>query len=162
MTPAVQAVRRAKMIHTLHAYTHDPRAASYGLEAAEKLGVPEAQVFKTLVVLLDGRQLAVGVVPVRDRLDMKAMAKALSAKKAEMAAAGDVERATGYVLGGVSPLGQKKRLPTAIDRSALDYPLIYVSAGRRGLDISLSPEDLGRLTAAVFTDIVQGTSAGEG
>lgn len=123
---------------------------SYGLEAADKLGVSPAQVFKTLVVSLDGKQLAVGIVPVDCQLGLKQIAKAAGAKKAAMAAPEAVERSTGYVLGGVSPLGQKKRLPTFIDASAKAWPTLYVSAGRRGLEIELSPDDLAALSQGKF------------
>ena len=123
---------------------------SYGLEAADKLGVSPAQVFKTLVVSLDGKQLAVGIVPVDCQLGLKQIAKAAGAKKAAMAAPEAVERSTGYVLGGVSPLGQKKRLPTFIDASAKAWPTLYVSAGRRGLEIELSPDDLAALSQGQF------------
>lgn len=155
MTPGINVARQAKIAHTVHEYAHDSASESYGLEAAEKLSVPEARVFKTLVVSLDGRELAVGVVPVSAMLGMKQIAKAAGAKKAAMAAPADVERATGYVLGGVSPLGQKKRLRTYIDASAADFTTIYVSAGRRGLEIELDPHDLKTLTGASFADIAQ-------
>ena len=115
MTPAINAARKAKIAHQVHQYDHDPGAASYGLEAAEKLGLPENRVFKTLVVAVNKNELVVGVLPVSSMLNMKALAKAVGAKKAAMAKPADVERVTGYVLGGVSPLGQKKRLNTIID-----------------------------------------------
>jgi Cys-tRNA(Pro)/Cys-tRNA(Cys) deacylase len=153
MTPAILAARKAKIAHQVHEYDHDPASDSYGVEAAEKLGLPESRVFKTLVVSLDNRALAVGVVPVSSMLNMKAMAKAVGAKKAAMAQPADVERATGYVLGGVSPLGQKKRLKTIIDASAQSFPTIYVSAGRRGLQIELNPEDLKQLAGGSFAEV---------
>jgi Cys-tRNA(Pro)/Cys-tRNA(Cys) deacylase len=155
MTPGINAARKAKIAHNVHEYVHDPASESYGLEAAEKLSVPEARVFKTLVVSLDSRELAVGVIPVSSMLSMKRMAKAAGAKKAAMADRADVERSTGYVLGGVSPLGQKKRLKTIIDSSASHYPTIYVSAGRRGLEIELSPADLVRLVNGALAEICQ-------
>ena len=155
MTPGINVAKKAKIAHTVHEYAHDPASESYGIEAAEKLGVPETRVYKTLVVSLDGRELAVGVVPVSSMLGMKQIARAAGAKKAEMAAPADVERATGYVLGGVSPLGQKKRLRTYIDISAAALPTIFVSAGRRGLEIELNPQDLKTLTGASFADIAQ-------
>ena len=155
MTPAIDALKKAKVPYTLHEYAHDPSCSSYGMEAAEKLGIPAGRIFKTLVVSLDGRELAVGVLPVNSLLSMKLFAKAAGAKKAEMAAKPDVERSTGYVLGGVSPLGQKKRLRTFIDRSAEDYGTILVSGGRRGLDIELSPEDLRMLTKGAFARLCQ-------
>lgn len=155
MTPGILLAKKHKIPHTVHEYTHDPASESYGTEAAEKLGVPEARVFKTLVVSLDNKELAVGVVPVSAMLSMKLMAKAAGAKKAAMADKTDVERATGYVLGGVSPLGQKKRLRTLIDASANQFPTIYVSAGRRGLEIELSPEDLRTLVNGAFAELCQ-------
>ena len=139
MTPAIDAVRKAKIAYKIHEYAHDSSSESYGFEAAEKLDVAAARVFKTLVVSLDNKALAVAVIPVSSRLSMKLVAKAAGAKKATMAAQADVERSTGYVLGGVSPLGQKKRLKTLINASAKDNATVYVSAGRRGLEIELSP-----------------------
>ncbi|RUR29551.1 Cys-tRNA(Pro) deacylase [Vreelandella andesensis] len=150
MTPAINSAKHAGIAFQLHEYEHDAAAHSYGLEAAEKLGVAAKQVFKTLVVTLDGKQLAVGIVPVTSHLELKQIAKAAGAKKAAMAAPEDVERTTGYVLGGVSPLGQKKRLPTYIDDSAQMLSTLYVSAGRRGLEIELSPSDLAMLCQGCF------------
>ena len=155
MTPGILAAKNAKISYTIHEYTHDPSSESYGSEAAEKMGVPEVRVFKTLIVTLDSRDLVVGVVPVSSMLSMKLIAKAAGAKKATMAAASDVARSTGYVLGGVSPLGQKKRLKTFIDASAELFSSVYVSAGRRGLEIELSPNDLRNLTNGVFAEICQ-------
>lgn len=155
MTPGIKLVQKAKVSHRVHEYAHDPSSESYGLEAAEKLGVPEAKVFKTLVVSLDHKTLAVGVIPVSSMLSMKLIAKAAGAKKAVMAEPTDVERSTGYVLGGVSPLGQKKRLQTFIDASAKEHATIFVSAGRRGLEIELGPEDLVKLVNGVFAEISQ-------
>lgn len=147
-TPALVALDRARVAHTVHAYEHDPSTdLGYGLEAAAAIGVPSAQVFKTLLALADGR-LTVGVVPVDGRLDLKALARAVGAKKAEMADPAAAERATGYVVGGISPLGQKQRLRTVVDESALDHAIVYVSAGRRGLDVGLAPADLVALTDA--------------
>jgi Cys-tRNA(Pro)/Cys-tRNA(Cys) deacylase len=153
MTPAVHAARKAKIACRVHEYLHDPGSESFGLEAAERLGLPEARVFKTLVVALDNKELVVGVLPVSTMLSMKGLARAVGAKKAAMAKPADVERVTGYVLGGVSPLGQKKKLKTVIDTSAQSFPTIYVSAGRRGLQIELSPRDLQRLTGGSFAEI---------
>lgn len=155
MTPGIVAAQRAGVAHAVHEYFHDPHAASFGLEAAEKLGVAAEQVFKTLVVKLDGRALAVGIVPVNRTLDLKAIAGALRAKRAAMADLVEAERATGYVAGGISPLGQRKRLPTALDESALRWERIYVSAGRRGLDIELAPADLLRLCGAITAAIAR-------
>ena len=155
MTPGINIARQHKIVHRVHEYAHDASSESYGLEAAEKLGVPGEQVFKTLVVALDNKALAVGVIPVSSMLSMKLIAKATGAKKAAMADPADVERSTGYVLGGVSPLGQKKRLKTIIDSSAEKFATIYVSAGRRGLEIELSPVDLKKLTNGLFAEICQ-------
>ncbi|NWO08239.1 MAG: Cys-tRNA(Pro) deacylase [Alteromonadaceae bacterium] len=155
MTPGINLARKQKIAHTVHEYTHDPDSESYGQEAADKLDVPASRVFKTLVVALDNKTLAVAVLPVSGMLSMKQVAKAAGAKKATMAPPADVERATGYVLGGVSPLGQKKRLKTIIDVSAADYDTVYISAGRRGLEIELSPDDLKSLTNATFAGICQ-------
>ncbi|MBI5064064.1 MAG: Cys-tRNA(Pro) deacylase [Desulfatitalea sp.] len=153
MTPAINAIRKAKITHEVHEYVHDPENESYGAETVEKLGLPAERVFKTLVVSIDNQELVVGVVPVSSMLSMKHLAKAVGAKKAAMANPSDVERVTGYVLGGVSPLGQKKRLKTIIDASAQTFPTIYVSAGRRGMQIELNPQDLKKVTGAVFADI---------
>ncbi|MBB5320214.1 Cys-tRNA(Pro) deacylase [Marinobacter oulmenensis] len=155
MTPGINVAKKHKVAHTVHEYTHEPGSESYGQEAADKLGVPPERVFKTLVVMLDGRELAVGVVPVCAMLSMKGMARAAGAKKAAMATPADVERATGYILGGVSPLGQKKRLRTFIDASAAEFETVYVSAGRRGLEIELSSEDLVRLTSGTLCGLTQ-------
>ena len=155
MTPAIELAKQQGIAYTLHHYQHDPASVSYGLEAAEKLGLNPAQVFKTLVLQLDGKQLAVALLPVNQQLSMKLAAKALGAKKAEMANATDVMRSTGYVLGGVSPLGQKKVLPTIIDGSAMQFSTIYVSAGKRGLEIELAAADLAALLQAKFAAISQ-------
>lgn len=153
MTPAINAAKKAKITYTVHEYDHDPSSDSYGIEAAEKLGISKERMFKTLIVKYGSKELAVAVVPVSTMLNMKLFAKAIGAKKASMADAANVERSTGYVLGGVSPLGQKKRLKTIIDSSAENYPTIYVSAGRRGLDIELKPQDLEKLTNGQFAEI---------
>ncbi len=153
MTPAIKAAIKAKIPYTVHHYQHDPAVGSYGREAVEKLGIAEERVFKTLVVELDGKTLAVGIIPVSGMLSMKQLARAAGAKKAAMADKTAVERATGYVLGGVSPLGQKKRLPTFVDKSATAFPTIFVSAGRRGLEIELKAADLVALTGAAFVEI---------
>jgi len=154
MTPAIDIARKSRISFKVHEYSHDPASESYGDEAAEKLAVPQEQVFKTLVVSLDGKELAVGIIPVSSRLSLKLIAKALGAKKAAMAAQSDVERVTGYVLGGVSPLGQKKRLRTIIDTSATYNPTVFISAGRRGLDMELAPEDLKALVSGEFVKII--------
>ena len=155
MTPGINLAKKAKIYHKVHEYNHDSSNKSYGLEAAEKLGVPEERVFKTLVVSLDNKELAVGVIPVSSMLNMKLIAKAAGSKKAVMAAQSDVERSTGYVLGGVSPLGQKKRLKTIIDSSVNNNTTVYVSAGRRGLEIELRPKDLVKLVNGVLAEICQ-------
>lgn len=156
MTPAVNLAKQKGLTYKLHDYVHDDNAPSFGLEAAEKLGVDAAKVFKTLVVQIEGgtnSALAVAILPVMTTLNLKQMAKALDCKKVAMAAPKLVERSTGYVLGGVSPLGQKKRLTTIIDSSAKDVPTIYVSAGRRGLEIELAALDLATTLDARFAVI---------
>ena len=155
MTPGILAAQRARVAFTVHEYEHDPAAESYGNEAVEKTGANPDQVFKTLVVSLDGKDLAVAVVPVSAMLSLKLIARAAGAKKAAMADKQLVQRTTGYVLGGVSPLGQKKRLKTFIDQSAENFETIFVSAGKRGLEIELAPEDLARLTGATFALLQQ-------
>jgi Cys-tRNA(Pro)/Cys-tRNA(Cys) deacylase len=155
MTPAINIAKKHKVPHNIHEYPHDESTGSYGLEAAKKMGVAEARVFKTLVVELDNKELAVGVIPVTSMLSMKLMAKTVGAKKATMADKSDVERSTGYVLGGVSPLGQKKRLKTTVDASAKNYSTIYISAGRRRLEIELSPDNLMTLTGGLLAEIIQ-------
>ncbi|WP_340676647.1 Cys-tRNA(Pro) deacylase [Paraglaciecola sp.] len=153
MTPAINLLKKAKIGHQVHEYSHDAQYESYGLEAAEKLNIAAERVFKTLVVKLDNGQLAVGILPVNQMLNMKAMAKALNAKKAEMADKIDVQRSTGYVLGGVSPLAQKKHLKTVIEPSAQRYDSIFVSGGRRGLEIELAAIDLAKATQGQFFNI---------
>ena len=140
------------MEFTLHAYEHDPAAPSYGLEAAAVLGVPPERVFKTLLAEVDGR-LTVAVVPVSGQLDLKALAAAAGGKRAEMADPKVAERVTGYVVGGISPLGGRKPLPTVVDATAEGFATMYVSAGRRGLDVELSAADLVRLTGATVAAI---------
>jgi Cys-tRNA(Pro)/Cys-tRNA(Cys) deacylase len=140
----------------VHAYDHDPAAPSYGAEAAHAMGVDAGRVFKTLVVSVAAaakRVLAVAVVPVDRQLDLKAAAAALGHKRAEMAAAADAERATGYVVGGISPLGQRRRLPVVVDASAMAFATVFVSAGRRGLEVELAPDDLVDLTGAVVAEV---------
>ncbi|MBK1872449.1 Cys-tRNA(Pro) deacylase [Marinobacter sp. 1-3A] len=155
MTPGIDAASKAGIFHTIHEYEHDSASASYGNEAADKLGVDPARIFKTLVVAVDGKTLAVGVVPVTSMLSMKLIAKAAGGKKAAMADPQEVQRRTGYVLGGVSPLGQKNRIKTFIDASAEGFETVYVSAGRRGLEIELSPTDLARLTGGKLVPLQQ-------
>lgn len=146
-TPATVTLTKAGLPFTTHAYAHDPAAKSYGLEAAEALGLEPEQVFKTLLVEVDGK-LAVGVVPVDKQLDLKAVAAALDGKKAVMADPAAAERTTGYVVGGISPIGQKRSLPTVVDATATAHATVYVSGGRRGLDIGLAPADLITVTSA--------------
>jgi Cys-tRNA(Pro)/Cys-tRNA(Cys) deacylase len=153
MTPAIDILRKFNIDHQVHEYIHDSSNESFGIEAAEKLGISEGRIFKTLVVNLDKENLAVGIIPVSSMLCMKAMAKATASKKATMASRSDVERSTGYVLGGVSPLGQKKLLKTVIDFSSQTSPTIYVSAGRRGLEIELSSKDLLKLVNGALAKI---------
>ena len=154
MTPAINLLKKQNITHHVHEYEHDPSSLSYGLEAAEKLGISAHQVFKTLVLVLDTKALAVAVLPVSAQLNMKKAAKALGVKKAAMAAQADVERSTGYVLGGVSPLGQKKSLATVIDESALQFSTMFISAGRRGLEVELAAADLRVMTRAVFATVI--------
>ncbi|MCQ9164053.1 MULTISPECIES: Cys-tRNA(Pro) deacylase [unclassified Arthrobacter] len=151
-TPATAALAAAGVPFTAHAYTHDPTAASYGLEAAAVLGVPPARVFKTLMADVDG-SLTVAVVPVNGTLDLKALAHALGLKRAAMADPARAQRRTGYVLGGISPLGQRQHSPTVVDVSALHFETIYVSGGRRGFDVELAPADLIALTQAMTAPI---------
>jgi Cys-tRNA(Pro)/Cys-tRNA(Cys) deacylase len=147
-TPATVALTNAGIEFTLHEYAHDPRAASYGLEAAEAMGVAPERVYKTLLADVDGR-LTVAVVPVSGQLDLESLARAVGGSKAVMAEVAAAQRATGYVVGGISPIGQKRQLATVVDESALTQPTVFVSAGRRGLDLELAPADLVRITEAI-------------
>lgn len=151
-TPATAALTKQKVAHKLHTYDHDPKHDSFGLEAAEVLGVDPARVFKTLVADVDGK-LTVGVVPVTGQLDLKALAAAVGGKRAKMAEAAAAQRATGYVVGGISPLGQRSRLPVVIDASAESFETVFCSGGRRGLEMELAPADLIRLTSATVAPI---------
>ncbi|MEV7237833.1 Cys-tRNA(Pro) deacylase [Streptomyces sp. NPDC051020] len=153
-TPATVALTAAGTPFTTHSYEHDPASPSYGEEAAEALGVSPDRVFKTLVADVDGT-LTVAVVPVAGSLDLKALAAAVGGKRAAMADPAAAERTTGYVRGGISPLGQRKRLPTVLDESAQSHETICVSAGRRGLEVELAPTDLASLTGAVFAAIAR-------
>ena len=154
MTPALDLLKKHRAEHRVHSYEHDPKSASYGLEAAEKLGLDPQQVFKTLLASSEKGELLVAVVPVVGTLDLKALAHAAGVKKCEMADPAAAQRATGYLVGGISPLGQKKRLRTFIDDSAQNFATIHVSAGRRGLEVELA--------AAVLAVYTQGTFAGIG
>ena len=151
-TPATVALTRAGIGFRLHEYAHDPRAESYGLEAATALGLDPARVFKTLMASVDGR-LTVAVVPVSGQLDLKALARAVGGSRAAMAEVSAAERATGYVAGGISPVGQRRPHPTVVDSTALDHPTVFVSAGRRGLDLEIAPADLVRITAAITEQV---------
>ncbi|AIS16911.1 hypothetical protein LT40_05610 [Pseudomonas rhizosphaerae] len=153
MTPALDLLKKHRADHRVHAYEHDPKAASYGLEAVEKLGLAPAQVFKTLLAATEKSELLVAVVPVTGTLDLKALAQAAGVKKCEMADPQAAQRATGYLLGGISPLGQKKRLRTFIDQTAAALPHVFVSAGRRGLEVELAPQLLAEHTGGHFADI---------
>ncbi|MGW2724566.1 Cys-tRNA(Pro) deacylase [Streptomyces sp. NPDC001492] len=151
-TPATVALTSAGVPYTVHSYDHDPSHPSYGEEAAEAMGVSPDRVFKTLVADVDGA-LTVAVVPVAGQLDLKALASAVGGKRAAMADPALAERTTGYVRGGISPLGQRRKLPTVLDASAAAHATICISAGRRGLEVELSPEDLTKLTEAVVAPI---------
>jgi Cys-tRNA(Pro)/Cys-tRNA(Cys) deacylase len=153
MTPAVNALARAGIAFELREYAHDPRAASYGLEAAHALGIDPASVYKTLLAQLDAHELVVAIVPVSTTLNLKALANAAGGKRAQMAKPADAQRATGYVLGGISPFGQKKRLRTVIDDSVRALATVHVSGGRRGLEIALAPADLIAATGAIAAPI---------
>jgi Cys-tRNA(Pro)/Cys-tRNA(Cys) deacylase len=151
-TPATSLLAREGVAYTLHPYEVDPRAPSYGEAAATALGVDPARVFKTLVAAAD-RRLVVGVVPVSSTLDLKALAAAVGGRRAVLAEQAAAERATGYVAGGISPFGQRSRLATVVDASLPQWPTVYVSAGRRGLQLELDPADLVRITAAIVASI---------
>lgn len=153
-TPAIGALRAAGVECSEHRYTHDPSAPSYGLEAAEVLGLPPDQVFKTLLCLVDEKP-HVAIVPVACQLDLKRAAAAAGGKRAEMMKVDAAERLTGYIAGGISPFGQKKLLPTLVDETAQLHDVIYVSGGRRGFDIGVSPTDLISLLSATVADIAR-------
>ena len=154
-TPAIVLLTRRKVAHTTHPYAVSPDAPNYGALVADALGVPPERVFKSLVTDVDGG-LTVAVVPVTGELDLKALAVAVGGKRAALADRAVAERATGYVRGGISPLGQRRALPTVVDASALAHPTVYVSAGRRGLQVQLAPADLVALTGAVTAPIAAG------
>jgi Cys-tRNA(Pro)/Cys-tRNA(Cys) deacylase len=155
MTPAINLAKKKKVTHTIHQYENDPRADSYGLEAAEVLGQDPKKVFKTLLFCLNGepKNLAVAIIPVDQKLNLKLAAKAAKGKKADMADPEIAQKTTGYVVGGISPLGQKKALPTFLHESATDQDTICVSAGKRGLEIELAPKDLLSLTRGQFAPL---------
>ncbi|MEG5266654.1 Cys-tRNA(Pro) deacylase [Pseudomonas sp. JDS28PS106] len=153
MTPALDLLKKARAGHRVHSYEHDPKAASYGLEAVEKLGLQADRVFKTLLAASEKGELLVAVVPVAGTLDLKALAQAAGVKKVEMADPAAAQRSTGYLLGGISPLGQKKRLRTFIDETARPFQTVFVSAGRRGLEVELAASVLAEHTNAAFAPI---------
>ena len=156
MTPALDLLKKHRAEHRVHSYEYDPKSASYGLEAAEKLGLDPQQVFKTLLASSEKGELLVAVVPVVGTLDLKALAHAAGVKKCEMADPAAAQRATGYLVGGISPLGQKKRLRTFIDESAQNFATIHVSAGRRGLEVELAAAVLAEHTQGKFAGICRG------
>ncbi len=151
-TPATALLVKRGVAYTLHSYRHDPRAETFGDEAAAALGVEPQRIFKTLIASVDGT-LVCGVVPVAGRLDLKALASAVGGKRAELAEPAAAARATGYVIGGISPLGQRSRLRVVVDDSAAGFETVFVSAGRRGLQVELSPGDLLELAPAVLAPI---------
>lgn len=153
MTPACRLLDQQKISYSLHDYEHDPACSNFGLEAAQKLNLPLEQVFKTLLVT-DDKQFYVTILPVSHTLNLKKAAQALACKKLHLADIKDAERITGYLVGGISPVGQKKRLTTLIDASAQSLAVMYVSGGRRGLDIGLKPQDLAAVIQARFADIL--------
>lgn len=153
MTPAILCLEQAGIPYTLHRYRHDPRAESFGLEAATLLGVDPARMFKTLILQVEGKGLVQALVPVADKVDVKKVASVCQAKNAALADAVKAERATGYVVGGISPIGGKRKLPTLVDQSIIDQQTILVSAGQRGLQLELSPMDLIQLTEAMVAHL---------
>jgi Cys-tRNA(Pro)/Cys-tRNA(Cys) deacylase len=160
-TAATAALRRAGVAFAVHEYRHDPRSESYGLEASQALGVPPERVFKTLIAEVDST-LVTAVVPVQGSLDLKALAAAYGGKRAAMAEVGAAERATGYVAGGISPVGQRRRLPVLLDASAMGFATVLCSGGRRGLQIELAPFDLARVTGATVATIAAAPSCRHG
>ena len=153
MTPATKLLKANKIDFSIHEYEHDANAKSFGLEAAEKLNLRVEEVFKTLLVT-DEKNYFVAILPVHHQLNLKKVAQAVGAKKLKMSDPKDAERLTGYLVGGISPVGQKKRLKTVIDQSALQLEKLYVSGGKRGLDIGLKPQDLAKVLSATFADVL--------
>ena len=153
MTPATKLLKANKIEFSIHEYEHDANVKSFGLEAAEKLNLRVEEVFKTLLVT-DEKNYFVAILPVHHQLNLKKVAQAVGAKKLKMSDPKDAERLTGYLVGGISPVGQKKRLKTVIDQSAVQLEKLYVSGGKRGLDIGLKPQDLAKVLSATFADVL--------
>ena len=153
MTPATKLLKANKIDFSIHEYEHDANVKSFGLEAAEKLNLRVEEVFKTLLVT-DEKNYFVAILPVHHQLNLKKVAQAVGAKKLKMSDPKDAERLTGYLVGGISPVGQKKRLKTVIDQSAVQLEKLYVSGGKRGLDIGLKPRDLAKVLSATFADVL--------
>ena len=153
MTPATKLLKANKVDFSIHEYEHDANAKSFGLEAAEKLNLRVEEVFKTLLVT-DEKNYFVAILPVHHQLNLKKVAQAVGAKKLKMSDPKDAERLTGYLVGGISPVGQKKRLKTVIDQSAVQLEKLYVRGGKRGLDIGLKPQDLAKVLSATFADVL--------
>ncbi len=153
MTPAIALLKKKGIPHQVLSFDHDPKAPAYGLEAAQAFALPPGQVFKTLIAQLDGQALVMALVPVDQQLDLKKLARAAHAKKADMAGTSQAQKATGYLVGGISPLGQKKHLALYLDQSAGNWPSIYVSGGRRGLEVALAPADLLALAGGRLADL---------
>ena len=153
MTPAINLLKKNKCDFKIHKYEHDPACTNFGLEAAQKLGLDENRVFKTLLVELNPKELAVGIIPVNSQMSLKQIATSFKVKSAKMADKNEAQKVTGYLLGGISPFGQKKRLKTVLDDSAKAFETIYVSGGKRGLDIEVKPEDINNLLNAFFFNI---------
>jgi len=148
MTPAINLLKKEKQSFTIHKYEHDSTCTNYGKEAASKLGLDENRVFKTLLVELNSKELAVGIIPVNCTMSLKEIAVAFKVKSAKMADKQEAQKVTGYLLGGISPLGQKKRLRTVLNDTAFDYETIFVSGGKRGIDIEVNPKDLEKILDA--------------
>lgn len=151
MTPAIRLLEAGRVAHQLHRYDHDPRAVSFGDEAAAKLGVTPDRMFKTLVAAVDGETLVMAILPVSAKLDLKKLAAVAGSKRAELAEPKSAEKATGYVVGGISPLGGRRLLPAYLDEAAVLFDTIFVSAGQRGLQIEIAPADLQAVTGATLT-----------